>query len=332
MAKVIRWGMVGCGDVTEVKSGPGFYKAENSMLYGVTNRTYEKAVDYAARHGVKHVYHDIDEMIADGQVDAIYVATPPGSHKHYAAKCAQARIPCYIEKPVAMNYEEHLALIEMFEQADTPAFAAYYRRKLPRFNKVKELIDTDAIGEIQFVHLSLYRQVSADEMKNESWRIHPDVSGGGIFMDVGVHQLDIMAYLLGNIVDVNCHAVNRGGFYQPEDTINALLLFESGVHMTANWCFVAGYHEDEIKIVGSKGQITLSCFGDDAPIVKTASGDQVHSVDHPEHVHQPLIQTIVNELNGNGHCPSNLKTSLQTAWVCEQINRVYLQSKSDDSK
>jgi len=324
MAKVIRWGMVGTGDVTEVKSGPGFYKATNSMLYGVTNRTYEKAVDYAARHGIEKVYQDIDEMIADGQVDAIYVATPPSSHKLYAAKCAEAKIPCYIEKPVAMSYEEHLEMIQIFEQANTPAFAAYYRRELPRFKKVKELIASGVIGAVYFAHLSLYRQVSEDEMKNEAWRIQPEISGGGIFMDVGVHQLDIMNYLLGNIVDVSCHITNRGGFYKPEDTINALFKFESGVHMTSDWCFVAGFHQDQIKIVGSKGQITLSCFGSDAPVIENSNGKQTFPTEHPEHVHQPLIQTIVDELNGDGQCSSTLNTALQTAWVCEQINKAYL--------
>lgn len=314
--------MVGTGDVTEVKSGPGFYKAENSMLYGVTNRTYEKAVCYAKRHQVGKVYAHIDEMIADGQVDAIYIATPPGSHKEYALKCAQAKIPCYIEKPVAMSYADHLEIMKAFNATNTPAWAAYYRRSHERFNKVKALIDTGAIGDILFAHLSLYRPASQEEMKNQSWRVQPETSGGGIFMDVGVHQLDIMNYLLGDIVDVKAISKNKGGYYTPEDTINATFTFENGIAMTGDWCFVAGYYKDEIEIVGAKGRITLSCFGTDPVVLETGNEKQTFLTKHPEHVHQPLIQTIVDELNGKGKCPSTLETSLNTAWVSEKINQV----------
>jgi len=319
MTKTIRWGMVGTGDVTEVKSGPGFYKVSNSMLYGVTNRTYEKAVDYALRHGVHQVYLTIDEMIADGKVDAIYIATPPSSHKFYALKCAEAKIPCYIEKPIAMNYEEHLEMIQAFVATQTKAFAAYYRRGHERFKKVKELLETDALGEVRMICLSLYRPATEAEEKNQSWRVQPQISGGGIFMDVGVHQLDILDFLIGKIVDVKSFSTNLGGFYEPEDTISAILTFENGIQMTANWCFVAGEHQDKIEIIGSLGRMTLSCFGNDPVVVETKDGKKEFLFKSPDHVHQPLIQSIVDELNGKGVCPSTLETALNTARVCDLI-------------
>jgi len=320
MKKVIKWGMVGTGDVTEVKSGPGFYKAKNSALYAVTNRTFEKAVDYAERHNVEKVYANIDEMIADKSIDAIYIATPPSSHKAYAIKCAEAKIPCYIEKPVAMSYAEHLEIMQAFEKTNTKAFAAYYRREHERFKKVKELIESGAIGDVRFVHTSLYRQASESEKLNESWRIQPEISGGGIFMDVGVHQLDILDFIFGVIKDVKVFSANKGGFYAPEDTISAAFRFENGVQMTADWCFAAGVSKDEIEIVGSDGRITLSCFGVDSVVHETAISREVFEFEPPKHVHQPLIQTIVDELNGEGSCPSTLKDALNTALVCDKIN------------
>ena len=320
MKKIIRWGMVGTGDVTEVKSGPGFYKAKNSALYAVTNRTFEKAADYARRHNVEKVYVNIDQMIADKNIDAIYIATPPASHKEYAIKCAEAKIPCYIEKPITMTYAEHLELVQTFEKNNTKAFAAYYRRGQERFKKVKALIESGIIGDIRFVHTTLYRQASEQEKLNQSWRVHPQISGGGIFMDVGVHQLDILNFLLGAIEDVKVFCANKGGFYAPEDTISAAFKFKNGVQMTADWCFVAGVSKDEIEIVGSDGRITLSCFGVDPVILDTANKKEAFSFSPPDHVHQPLIQTIVDELNGEGRCPSTLKDALNTALVCEKIN------------
>jgi len=318
MAKTIRWGMVGTGDVTEVKSGPGFYKAQNSMLYGVANRTYEKAIDYAKRHNIEKVYRDIDEMIADDKVDVIYIATPPGSHKELAFKCAVAQIPCYIEKPVAMNTQDHVEMINAFEATETKAFAAYYRREHDRFKKVKELVEAGAIGKVCFVHLSLYRPADKREIDGTSWRIQPAIAGGGIFMDLAVHQLDILNFIFGEVKpDFKSFSRNNGGYYQPEDTINVAYRYENGVHVTADWCFVTGCYKDEIEIVGTNGRITLSCFGTDAVVLETKNGKIEYAFEPPEHVHQPLIQTIVNELNGEGECPSTLETSLATAFLSE---------------
>src|SRR6184192_2580039 len=96
--KTIRWGIIGCGDVTEVKSGPAFQKASNSALVAVMRRDAAKAADYAARHGVPRWYADARELIADADVDAVYVATPPSSHEEYAIMAAEAAKPIYVEK------------------------------------------------------------------------------------------------------------------------------------------------------------------------------------------------------------------------------------------
>ena len=315
MANVIKWGMVGTGNVTEVKSGPGFYKSEHSVLYGVTNRTYEKAVDWAKRHNVPQVYRDLDEMIKDKKVDAIYIATPPSSHKEYALKCAKARLPCYIEKPVTLNLKDHLEILEAFKKADTPVFAAYYRRAQDRFLKVKSLIANGELGEIRFVHLSLFR-----EKRDEGWRVLQDISGGGLFMDVGVHMIDIIIYLLGEIIEVKSFKDNQGGFYEPEDIITAAFLFKNGILGTGNWCFTTGTQEDEIKIVGEKGTLRFACFAD-TPIrlQKRDNTEVLYDIPKPKHVHQPMIQTIVNQLIGKGVSPGLLETSTNTAWVCEAL-------------
>lgn len=139
--KTIHWAMIGTGDVTEKKSGPGFYKAKNSVLYGVTNRTLAKAEDYAKRHHVEKVFASVDDLLADPKVDAVYIATPPGSHKDYALRCAEAGKVCYIEKPIALTYNEALEISEAFKKANVKAFVAYYRRTLPRFTEVKVLLD-----------------------------------------------------------------------------------------------------------------------------------------------------------------------------------------------
>ena len=196
--KIIRWGIIGCGNVTEVKSGPGFQLAKNSLLVAVMRRNGELAKDYAIRHNIPKWYDNAEELINDPDVDAVYIATPPAFHKEYTLKCALAGKPVYVEKPMARNFEECTAMIQACENAGVPLFVAYYRRALDRFNKVKELIESGEIGEVRFVTVILYKKlVQIDSKSGElPWRVIPEISGGGEFMDLASHTLDVLDYIL----------------------------------------------------------------------------------------------------------------------------------------
>lgn len=316
--KTIQWGMIGTGNVTERKSGPAIYKADHSRLFGVTNRTLSKAEDYARRHSIAKVYTSIEAMIADPQIDIIYIATPPGAHKEIAIQCAKAKKPVYIEKPLALNYMEALDIIDAFEESGTKAFVAYYRRRLPRFLKVKELLEQGAIGDVRFVQVLQYRPPTEDE-KEQSWRVQPEISGGGIFMDIAVHQLDILDFLFGPITSVRSMFGNQANFYKPEDIVNIVFQFENGIQGSGDWCFTAGVSDEYIEIVGSAGSIRFQCFGVGAIRVETQEGMLEYHETTPEHIQQPLIQSIVDELNGIDVCPSTLYTAARTAWVCDRV-------------
>ena len=129
--KNICWGIIGCGDVTELKSGPPYYKIEGFELSAVMRRDKEKAADYANRHHVKKYYTNADALINDPDIDAVYIATPPDSHKLFGLKVAAAGKPCCIEKPLAPNYADSLQISQAFEASKTHLFVAYYRRSLP---------------------------------------------------------------------------------------------------------------------------------------------------------------------------------------------------------
>ena len=178
---VIRWGILGCGDVTEVKSGPGFYKCRGSELVAVMRRDGGKAADYAKRHGVRRWYDNGDALIADPEVDAVYVATPPGTHEFYAMKVLAAGKPCYVEKPMSRNGAEGERMVEGFKKAGVPLFVAYYRRALPRFLKVKELIESGALGRVQRVSWEYADMKGAKRAEVVPWRVQAEHSGGGCF-------------------------------------------------------------------------------------------------------------------------------------------------------
>lgn len=320
----VRWGIIGCGAVTEVKSGPALKKIPDSDLVAVMRRDGEKAGDYARRHDVAKWYDDADKLINDPDVNAVYVATPPSSHAEYTIKTVKAGKPVYVEKPMALNCRQCEEMIAACEQAGVPLFVAYYRRCLPDFLKVKELVESGAIGDVRFVSIELYQPLKEQAgPDNLPWRVIPEIAGGGYFFDLGSHQLDFLDYVFGPIASASGRVANQAGLYPAEDIVCADFTFESGVLGSGVWCFTVSpcVRTDRTQIVGSKGRITYSSF-DVAPVrLETGRGLEEFHLPRPRHVQQPLLQTLVDELLGRGTCPSTGLTAARTSWVMDQIVR-----------
>jgi predicted dehydrogenase len=321
--RTIRWGMIGCGDVTEVKSGPAFQKADHSCLVAVMRRNGQLAKDYARRHGVPKWYDAAEALIADPEVDAIYVATPPSSHMDYALMAAQARKPVYVEKPMALRFPDCRKMIEAYRAAGAPLFVAYYRRALPRFLKVKEIVDGGLIGRPRAVTVALYRRDAPAPAGAVDWRTDPVISGGGRFVDMGCHTLDFLDYILGPIRTAWGVAANQAQHYAAEDTVAAAFQFESGVEGTGLWWFASPIAADRTEILGTKGRVAFASF-DETPVLLEAGGTtREFSMPNPPHVQQPLIQAVVDDLNGVGRCPSTGESAARTTWVMDQILASY---------
>lgn len=318
--KTIRWGMIGCGDVAEVKSGPGFYKAEHSTLVAVMRRNGALAADYARRHGIARWTDDADAIIEAPDIDAVYIATLTDSHRDYTLRCARAGKPVYVEKPMAMRHAQCLEMIEACSDAGVPLWVGYYRRALPRFLKVRDLVAAGAIGAVRMVisrQFARAPQIRVGEAL--PWRIDPSLSGGGFFFEAVCHTFDFLDFVFGPIVEARGIASNQGGGYRAEDTVAAAYRFQSGVEGCGAWCYAAGEDHEMNEIIGERGRIL---FSTSQPVpIQLVRGDGVEEIPlgDPPHVHQPLIQTIVSELNGQGHCPSSGASGARTAWVMDEI-------------
>lgn len=322
MIRKINWGIIGCGNVTEVKSGPAFSKVTNSELVAVMRRNGESAKDYAVRHKVPRWYDNADKLINDPEVNAVYVATPPGSHAEYAIKAMMAGKPVYVEKPMAASYRECLEMNRVSRETGVPLYVAYYRRMLPGFLKVKELIDSGTIGNPLFFSIRFFSTPQKEDYLTPlPWRVIPGISGGGYIFDLGSHQLDFIDYILGPIKQSSSLAFNISGLYQPEDFVSASFRCENGIVGTGVWNFSAPDYlsEDNIEIAGEKGSVHFSCF-DFTPIRITVEGVTSYIENNrPDHVQQPFIETIVAELNGSGECPGTGITASRTSRVLDEI-------------
>lgn len=320
---MIRWGIIGCGDVTEVKSGPGFQRAEGSSLVAVMRRDAGKAADYARRHDVPRWYASADELLADPEVDAVSIATPPSSHCELAHKAAAAGKPTLVEKPMATSHTQCRQMINAFQEAGVPLFVAYYRRALPKFVKIKRLLDEGAIGRpiaVQVTHCTCPARYEPHQLP---WRFRPEISGGGLFVDLGAHTLDLLDFYFGPIMEVWGRADRFGWNYRVEDAVVMAFRHDSGVQGVARWHFTADRQVDRVEIEGTEGTIGFPTFGPEPVQLCSRRGTENFDIRHPDAIQQPFIQTIVDQLEGRGRCPSTGESAARTTGVMEQVLAPY---------
>ncbi len=323
----IRWGIIGCGDVCEIKSGPAFYKTEHSTLAAVMRRDAALAEDFARRHHVPRWTSDADAILHAEDVDIVYVATPPGSHCEYALRAARAGKPCYVEKPMARSAAECRVMVEAFAQARLPLFVAYYRRTLPRFVKVKQLLDDGAIGPLTGLEYQYHAPLKHSDPA-AFWRLDAAHSGGGLFLDLGSHLLDLLDHLLGPLQQVSGRATNAAGAYDVEDRVEMRFKI-AGVAATAQWNFAADRKRDHLCIRGRAGRIECSCFGNEPVVLMHGDDTEAFDLPNPPHVHQPLVATIVDQLRGKGTCPSTGVSGLRTSAVMDAALSTYYGGRDD---
>jgi 1,5-anhydro-D-fructose reductase (1,5-anhydro-D-mannitol-forming) len=318
MLNEVRWGIIGCGDVTEKKSGPAFNKVPGSSLAAVMRRDAAKAEDYARRHGVPLWFADADALIHSPEVNAVYIATPPGSHCELALKAAAAGKPCYVEKPMARNAEECRLMVETFEKAQLPLFTAYYRRSFPHFNYVKDLIAGKSLGNLRELHYRFSNGWQRNPDALNAWRYQPETSGGGLLWDMGSHALDLFDYWLGPLENVEGRMKNLSGRGKVEEWASAR--FEAGGAVgTATWNFMSINDQDTIELVFDRGVVYCSCFGPPNVHQLEENNPSKHTFELPENVQFLLISLIVASLRTGSSCPSTGATGLRTNRVLDQI-------------
>lgn len=316
----MRWGIIGCGAVTEVKSGPPYQQTKDFQLIAVMRRDEEKAEDYAKRHGVPKFYSKAEDLIGDPEVDAVYIATPPDTHKHYALMVAEAGKPCCVEKPMAPSYADSLEIYNVFSERKLPLFVAYYRRSLPRFLKIKEWLDKGEIGDVRHIRWHLSKPPSTEDLdKTYNWRTDGEIAPGGYFDDLASHGLDLFSFYLGDIENAFGVSTNQQKLYTAKDAIAACWIYKNGVTGEGSWNFGTYERVDNVEIIGSTGKISFPVFDEGDVVLSNEKGTQNLFIDHPKHVQQFHVENIRAHLMENREHPSTGKSGLHTSWIMDKI-------------
>lgn len=319
-SQMIRWGMIGCGAVTQLKSAPAYQKTSGFSLDAVMSRNFENAQAYAKCFGISKVYESADALVNDSEIDAIYIAIPPDSHKEYALKVAHSGKICCIEKPMAPSYEECVEIYNALEQKSIPLFVAYYRRSLPRFLKIKSWIENGKIGKVRHVQWQLHKQVNAIDLSQYyNWRTDSKIAYGGYFDDVGSHGLDLLNFLLGDIIDAYGISENVQNLYTASDAITACWIHPNGVTGSGSWNFGAYKREDRVIIYGSKGKIEFSALDEHPIILENDKGREEIFIENPEHIQLHHVQNMRESLNISTEHPSTGRKAMHTSWVMDKI-------------
>lgn len=320
----INWGIIGCGDVTEIKSGPAFNKVKNSSLIAVMRRDAAKAKDYAQRHDVPKWYDDANSLINDTDVSAIYIATPPSSHEQYTLAALNAGKHVYVEKPMAINAAAARTMMNAAQEKNIKLVVAHYRREQPLFKKIKQLLAENIIGDIRFVNLEFYiKALTKEELQipKNAWRVNDTISGGGLFHDLAPHQLDLMFYFFGDFDKAQGLALNQEKLYNADDIVAGNILFKNGVLFNGLWCFNVNEDDekDSCEIIGSKGKIGFAVFGE-PKIMTTVEGKKENILfDSLQHVQQPMIEKVVDYFLDKALNPCSPEEGVKVMEMMDQL-------------
>lgn len=318
---MVKWGLIGCGDVMEAKNGPGLYKNEFSCVNGVYSRTYSKAQDYAKRHGIAIVYKTAEDLLADSNINAIYIATPPNSHLKYALMAIEHKKMVCIEKPLAGSYEEGEIILNKSKQEQVPVYISYYRRGLEKFLFIKKMIDENVIGKPLFG--SYAQELPADSLdlnlKTQNWRLNGSISNGGKFVDMGCHVLDIFQFFMGKMIKVQGFASNHSDSYLVEDSVIASFMFENDFTLNGSWSFIAPQKKEEAIIVGERGKISFDILENHYVDLETSSTREHFSFKHPNHIGMPFQKTIIQNSLSNQFDISPLEDALNNLKIIDTL-------------
>jgi 1,5-anhydro-D-fructose reductase (1,5-anhydro-D-mannitol-forming) len=318
MDKNIRWAIIGCGNVCEVKSGPAFSIVPHSSLVAVMRRNFELAKDYALRHGVPSYYDNVEEVLARKDIHAVYIATPTISHEPYTLQALEAGKAVYVEKPVALDVSACERMIEAQRKTKLPVVVAHYRRALPLFQTIKMLLEEQEIGDIISIDLRLWNTPPSEISKDKNWRIDPALSGGGLFHDLAPHQLDILYWLFRDMHDVVVKTENVQKAYNAPDQVNLEATFNTSIKFSGEWRFYVDQQnvEEWTIIQGKKGRIIFSFFDPTWLKVETNQTKQLN-FERWKHIQQPMIEQVVKHFRNEVSNPCSLEDARATLRIMD---------------
>ena len=295
----MRWGIVGCGDVATKKAGPSFANTPRARVVAAADTCLERASALARQFGPARAYCRFEDLLADPEVEAVYLATPPVFHHPQTLAAAAAGKHILCEKPMALNVAQCREMVRACRSNCVTLAVAYYRRFWPQTAAMKSFIEAGEIGEVVGARIQVTGSVMRESEAVRAWKLDPAMSGGGFLMDVGCHRIDLLLHLLGEITDVTAFTDAVGWKFAVDNSSNILIRFCSGAHAMAAFHWTVGFFTDEFEIIGTGGSIVAAPLGGAHITIKTSAGVREYATPRAEFTHVALLAAVeAGALNG----------------------------------
>ncbi len=289
----VRWGIIGCGDVAEHKGGPALYNVAHSRLVAVMSRRAGRAEDFARRHHAKRYYTNVEALLADDEVNAVYVATPPNVHAELTEQAARAGKHVLCEKPMAMTVAECRRMIQACRDHGVQLMIAYYRRFFPVVIKMKETVEAGVIGRPVRARAAVADFYTPRADGERKWLTEKNTAGGGFLTDVATHRLDLLAFFLGKVREVAAFVDTQHFDFDVDDASVLVMRFDNGTHATGAFNWNVGASIDEFEICGTRGRLLAHNLGAGQLDVVADGTVTSHSLPAPGITHLGLVEHFV---------------------------------------
>lgn len=315
----VKWGLIGCGDIARKRIAPALRDLPNSELVAVNRANVEMAESFAGEFGAQRWHKDWQELIADEEVEAVYVATPVHLHAAQTIAAAEAGKHVLCEKPMAMSVAECDRMIAACEARKVKLGIAYYRRFYPVVAFIKSLLSSGEIGTPIIAQVNAFERFAPEPSHPRRWLLEKELSGGGPMFDFGCHRFEVLINLLGEVKAIKGLVGNALFERGVEDTASALLQFESGAQAVLSVTHAACEPQDTLNIFGSRGSIHVAVLNEGRVRIKNAVGERTEVHQPHSNLHLPLIDDFARAIINDTEPQVDGRAGRETSRVLEEI-------------
>ncbi len=315
----VRWGLIGCGDIAQKRVAPALRDLAQSEFVAVSRAQSDLAESFAKQFGAKRWYADWHDMLRDGEIDAVYIATPVYLHVAQTVAAAEAGKHVLCEKPMALNVAECEQMIAATRANDVKLGIAYYRHFYPVIHRIKHLIESGEIGDPVLVQINAFEWFNPVPEHPRTWLLDRKLSGGGPMFDFGCHRIEVLLDIFGGIRDVKATVANVLFDREVEDTAIAVFQFDRGTCGLLTVSHAAYEPQDSLSVFGSQGSIHVAILNEGKARVKNEKGERTESHPAAANFHQPLIEDFMGAILEDREPAVGGVAGRQVASVEEQI-------------
>lgn len=297
--KKLKWGLIGAGDIARKRIAPALNEIDNCEFVSVSSSRVDSAKEFVKEFGAKKWFADWRELVADNEIDAVYIATPVFLHKEQTILAAENGKHILCEKPMAMNAKECDEMIAACRANGVKLGVAYYRPFYPLIEKVKQILGSNEIGNSIVAQINSFEYFNPTSEHPRFWLVEKEKSGGGPMMDFGCHRLEVLTNLFGKITEIKTVLGKAAFDRETEDTAIANMRFKSGTFANLTVTHAALEPQDTLVVFGTKGSIHIPVLNSGEIRIKTENGERTELHAPHKNVHQPLIEDFTNAVLEN---------------------------------